>query len=103
MGVFIPRFLGALAYLLGLTVIGVVGYTAIEGWRVAEALYMTVITITAVGYSEVYPLSELGRSFTMVLLAAGITGIGVWFASSPRSSSSSISQTSEGDGGARAC
>ena len=34
---------------------------------------MTVITITAVGYSEVRPLSELGRSFTMALLAAGIT------------------------------
>jgi uncharacterized transporter YbjL len=53
---------------------------AIEGWQAQEALYMTVITITAVGYSEVYPLSELGRNFTMVLLAAGITGIGVWFA-----------------------
>ncbi len=80
MGVFIPRFLGALAYLLGVTVIGVIGYTTIEGWRVGEALYMTVITITAVGYSEVRPLSEVGRSFTMVLLAAGITGVGVWFA-----------------------
>jgi voltage-gated potassium channel len=41
---------------------------------------MSVITITAVGYSEVIPLSELGRDFTMALLAAGITGIGVWFA-----------------------
>ena len=40
---------------------------------------MTVITMTAVGFREVQPLSELGRDFTMVLLAAGITGIGVWF------------------------
>jgi len=75
--VFVPRFLGALAYLLGVTVVGVLGYMAIEGWQAQEALYMTVITITAVGFSEVYPLSELGRNFTMVLLAAGITGIGV--------------------------
>ena len=41
---------------------------------------MSVITITAVGYSEVLPLSTVGRDFTMVLLAAGVTGIGVWFA-----------------------
>lgn len=80
MRVFVPRFLGALAYLLGVTVGGVLGYMAIEGWQAQEALYMTVITITAVGYSEVHPLSELGRNFTIVLLAAGITGIGVWFA-----------------------
>ena len=61
MRVFVPRFLGALAYLLGVTVVGVLGYMAIEGWQAQEALYMTVITITAVGFSEVYPLSELGR------------------------------------------
>ena len=41
---------------------------------------MTVITVTSVGFAEVRPLSELGRDFTMLLLAAGITGVGVWFA-----------------------
>ena len=41
---------------------------------------MTVITMTAVAFREVQPLSELGRDLTMVLLAGGITGIGVWFA-----------------------
>ena len=59
MRVFVPRFLGALAYLLGVTVVGVLGHMAIEGWQAQEALYMTVITITAVGYSEVHPLSEM--------------------------------------------
>jgi voltage-gated potassium channel len=44
---------------------------------------MTVITITAVGFQEVRPLSELGRDFTMVILAAGITGLGIWFALIP--------------------
>ena len=80
MRVFIPRFLGALLYLVGLTLVGVVGYTLIEGWEVHDALYMSVITIRAVGYSEVLLLSQAGRDFTMVLLAAAITGIGVWFA-----------------------
>ncbi len=80
MRVFIPRFLGSIVYLVALTVVGAVGYIAIEGWPWHEALYMTVITITAVGFQEVRPLSELGRDFTMVLLAAGITGLAVWFA-----------------------
>jgi hypothetical protein len=80
MRVFIPRFLGTIAYLLALTVVGALGYMAIEGWPMRDAVYMTVITLTAVGYQEVQPLSALGRDFTMLLLAAGITGVGVWFA-----------------------
>ncbi len=80
MRVFIPRFLGAIAYLVVLTLVGTIGYVAIEGWPWREALYMTVITMSAVGFQEVRPLSEAGRNFTMVLLAAGITGVGVWFA-----------------------
>ena len=80
MRVFIPRFLGAIAYLLVLTVVGTIAYVAIEEWPWREALYMTVITVTSVGFAEVRPLSELGRDFTMLLLAAGITGVGVWFA-----------------------
>ncbi len=49
MRVFIPRFLGAIGYLVVLTVVGTVGYVAIEGWPWREALYMTAITVTAVG------------------------------------------------------
>ena len=47
MRVFIPRFLGAIAYLVALTVVGAVGYVAIEGWPWRDAVYMTVITVTA--------------------------------------------------------
>lgn len=80
MRVFIPRFLGALLYFIALTVAGIVGYSVIEGWEFHDALYMTVITLTAVGYAEVLPLSQAGRNFTMFLLAGGITGMGIWFA-----------------------
>ena len=79
MPVFIPRFLLAIAYLVALTVVGTVGYMAIDGWLWREALYTTVITVTAVGFQEVRALSEPGRDFTMILLAGGVTGIGVWF------------------------
>ena len=57
MRAFIPRFLGAIAYLVVLTVVGTVGYVTIEGWPWQEALYMTVITVTAVGFREVHGTS----------------------------------------------
>ena len=84
MRVFVPRFLGAIAYLVVLTVVGTIAYLAIEGWAWQEALYMTVITVTSVGYAEVRPLSEPGRNFTMILLVGGVTGIGIWFAADTR-------------------
>ena len=41
---------------------------------------MTVITLTAVGFQEVFPLSHAGRTFTMLLLLGGLTWMGFWFA-----------------------
>jgi hypothetical protein len=64
MRVFIPRFLRSLLHLLGLTLVGV---TLSEGRGVQDARYMSVITITAVGYSKVLPLSPLGRDCTTLL------------------------------------
>lgn len=80
MNIFVRRFLGALLVLAALTVVGTVGYVLVEGVAVADALYMSVITLTAVGYQEVFPLSQEGRTFTMTLLLGGITWMGVWFA-----------------------
>lgn len=51
--------------------VGVTGYCIIEGWRILEALYMTVITIATVGYMEVHPLSDAGRIFTIFLIMGG--------------------------------
>ncbi len=79
-GSFSRRFAWMAAYFVVVNAIGVSGYMAIEGWRFHDALYMTVITLTAVGYHEVAPLSAAGRNFTMGLLALGLTGLGLWFA-----------------------
>ena len=76
-----PRRLAWVAvYFLVVTVIGITGYRYFEGWPLHDALYMTVITLTAVGYREVAPLSAAGRNFTMVMLGIGLTGLGLWFA-----------------------
>jgi voltage-gated potassium channel len=77
---FVRRFVGLIAFFLALTAMGTMGYMGIEGWRFSDALYMTVISITAVGYEEVHQLSRTGQNFTMLLLAGGITGVGIWFA-----------------------
>lgn len=54
--------------ILLLFVAGILGYMFIEGLNLADALYMTVITISTVGYGEVRPLSTEGRMFTVVLI-----------------------------------
>jgi voltage-gated potassium channel len=60
------------AGLVAVVAFGVAGYVAIEGWSVLDALYMTVLTLTTVGFREVRPLDTSGRVFTMVLLVMGV-------------------------------
>jgi len=55
---------------------GLVGYVLIEGWSFNESLYMTVITLSTVGFQEVRPLSEAGRGFTVALVIVGIGVVG---------------------------
>ena len=58
--------------LLLLLATGVAGYLIIEGWSIMDALYMTVITVTTVGFQEVHTLSSGGRIFTMFLILLGV-------------------------------
>jgi voltage-gated potassium channel len=80
MKIFIPRFIGAALYFVVLALLGTVGYVLIEGAPIFDAFYMTVITVTAVGFNEHIALSDAGRTFTAGLLALGVTGMGIWFA-----------------------
>lgn len=50
--------------------IGVIGYAIIEGWSFSKAFYMTIITITTVGFREVEPLSDIGMYFTTFLIVS---------------------------------
>lgn len=51
---------------------GTAGYRFIEGWGFLDAFYMTVITVTTVGITEVHPLSDAGRLFTVFLIIGGV-------------------------------
>ena len=59
-----------------LVTLGTAGYMAIEGWRLLDALYMTVITLSTVGFREVHELSDPGRLFTIGLIVFGVSVLG---------------------------
>jgi ion channel len=61
----------ALLALVIITATGVLVYMVFEGWSFTDALYMTVITLTTVGYREVRELDTTGQVWTMVLLVTG--------------------------------
>ena len=58
--------------LAGVLLYGVAGYVLIEHWSLFDAFYMTIITISTVGYSELHPLSAPGRVFTSTLIVSGV-------------------------------
>jgi voltage-gated potassium channel len=66
------RLLTIAVLLVGLWILGVTGYVIIEDWNVLDAIYMTTISLTTVGYNEVHPLSSAGRIFTALLIALGV-------------------------------
>jgi voltage-gated potassium channel len=61
-----------IAALVFVVALGVAGYMLLEGWSFLDALYMTVMTLTTVGYREVRPLDTSGVVFTMALIVMGV-------------------------------
>jgi voltage-gated potassium channel len=71
------RLLAARARLPGLLLLlallyGTVGYQVIEGFSFLDAVYMTVTTLTTIGFGEIEPLSPAGRVFTITLVVFGV-------------------------------
>ena len=76
MGIHKRMFLSFLAIVI-LIGIDVFGYMVIvPGIDIGDALYMTIISITTVGYGEVFPLSDSARLFTIWVI---ISGLGLFF------------------------
>ena len=70
-----PGLRNALTILFFVPIAGTLGYIVIEGWSFLDALYMTVITVTTIGFHEVRPLDDSGRIFTIVLAISGVGAI----------------------------
>jgi voltage-gated potassium channel len=60
------------ALVLTVAVIGTAGYVLLMDWSISDGLYMTVITLTTVGFREVRELDSLGRAWTGILAIAGV-------------------------------
>jgi len=69
----------AILVILSLLALGTVGYALIEDWHPVDGFYMTLITLTTIGFKEAHPLSSNGRLFTIVLILFGVgTLAAVW-------------------------
>lgn len=65
----------AFALLFLVIITGTIGYTIVEDWSLVDSFYMTIITVSTVGYGEVHSLSEAGKIFTSFLI---ITSFGTF-------------------------
>jgi voltage-gated potassium channel len=69
------RFIILGVALVATLIIGTIGFTVIDHYPVFDAFYMTLTTMTTVGYGEVHPLSHAGRVFNSFLIFFGVTTI----------------------------
>ncbi|MDM8525657.1 potassium channel protein [Desulfococcaceae bacterium HSG8] len=61
------------AILFGILAVGTIGYYFVENMSFFDAFYMTIITISTVGFSEIKPLSPYGRFITIIVISASIS------------------------------
>ena len=73
----IIRCLQIACALLAILAYGTLGFMVIEGMPAFDSFYMTVITMTTVGYGEIFPLHQNGRIFAITLIFAGLIGSGI--------------------------
>ena len=62
----------AFALMLSVLIIGIFGYRFFSGLSWIDALYMTIITVTTVGFTEVGPMDDNGKIFTVVLIVLSV-------------------------------
>ena len=75
-------YVRAFTGLIGILVIlGTCGFVLFESWPVIDSLYMTVITLSTVGYGEIGELSDSGRMFTSLLIGISVISMACWTAS----------------------
>lgn len=67
-----PQIILPVILIMGVISFGASGYSIIEGWSLLDSFYMTIITLTTVGFMEVHPLSNIGRLFTIFLILSGV-------------------------------
>ena len=70
------KFYKAIFFLLSILTIGVVGYMILSDFGFIDALYMTVITISTVGFRELHPMNTEEKVFTIFLILTSLSLFG---------------------------
>lgn len=76
MNVFKPKLQRALLLFFSVVIIGVLGFMFFSGNSFVDALYMTVITITTVGFGTLHELNDTEKLFTVCLILMSVTTLG---------------------------
>jgi voltage-gated potassium channel len=71
----VKRFLLIAGFLTFILFAGAFGFMYVEGWSFFDSFYMSLITLTTVGYGEVHPLNANGRLFASFLMVVGVTSV----------------------------
>ncbi len=68
-------------YFLSLVAIGSIGFYVLgeNKWTWIDSIYMTIITLSTVGFGEVQPLNQTGKFWAILVIIFGVTGIGILF------------------------
>ena len=69
------RIRNAILALAAAVLFGTIGFSLIEGWSFADSFYVTVQTLTTVGYGDLPPHSGRGRAFAVVIMLIGVGGV----------------------------
>ena len=69
---FRSKFYRAIVMMLGVLMVGVIGYRYLSDFSWLDALYMTIITVTTVGFMEVQPLDDNSKIFTVLLIITSV-------------------------------
>src|SRR5579872_1445596 len=65
-----------LILLASVVLLGTSGFHVIEGWPWFDSFYMTLTTMTTIGYGEIHPLSHTGRIFNSVFIVISVIAVG---------------------------
>lgn len=77
---FLRRLFQVFGAIVLIVLLGTAGYILIEGWNFEDGLFMTVITLSTVGYGETNDLTQVGRLFTSVLILFCLFATSYWTA-----------------------
>ena len=69
---FRSKFYRAVVLMICVLLVGVIGYRYISDFGWLDALYMTIITVTTVGFMEVQPLDDQSKLFTVILITSSV-------------------------------